>query len=557
MRLSSTHSETMVGGFSSTEVAARQSESDTPIEVSPYWILAVDDEPTMLAVLKRALRKQPYRIEVTTSSVEALERLEVAAEQGDLPALVMSDFKMPGMDGVQFLERVKDKWPEVQRILLTAIVDTHILESAINRSEIHRYLQKPWERGNLISSVRHAIDQFDLVQENKRLVQAMEQKHQELVVLNNSLEEQVEKRTQQVTAAKLAWEFDAISDPVVLIGLDYVVERANRAAAERSYMQVWELPGQKCHRVIAGSDSVCEGCPMAQARRSNQESESLIKLPRRDVIYEVSAFPFNVENDDYAAGSNFVCVYRDVTDRERFQRRLIQSEKMTALGVLSGAVAHEINNPLGGILAFAQIMMREVEREDEKYTFLEQIEESALRCQKTVRNLLDFARFSPTEERHRTTMGNVVEKAVRLVGHRLELNAIRVEIEECHDDAHNAPVVINSNQVQMVIVNLLHNASDAMEHLEDGTICVSFDLDASTSPPVVAVQVQDEGSGIRPEHIAKIFDPFFTTKEEGKGTGLGLALSYQIVQENAGTIEVESKYGVGTTFTMTFPIVHD
>ncbi|MBH24611.1 MAG: hypothetical protein CMH57_09195 [Myxococcales bacterium] len=190
--------------------------------------------------------------------------------------------------------------------------------------------------------------------------------------------------------------------------------------------------------------------------------------------------------------------------------------------------------------------------EDEKYQFLHHIEDSAIRCQKTVRNLLDFARFSPREERQRSNMAHIIHKAVELVRHRLNLNSISVEVLERDSGALEAPVVLNTNQVQMVFVNLMHNASDAMG--EGGTIQIKINLRTNTSPHQVITRVIDSGTGIAPDVLSRIFDPFFTTKSEGKGTGLGLALSRQIVDENAGKIEVASTLGEGTTFVITFPV---
>jgi two-component system NtrC family sensor kinase len=519
-----------------------------------FRILAVDDEPAVLKVLKRVLAGQPFDLVTASSGDEGIALLNEFSQEGTLPAVVISDYKMPGMNGVKFLAEVKDRWPTTQRILLTAVADQYVLEDAINRSEIYKFVQKPWDRHELVATLRSACTQYDLVRENRRLMVEMEKKTVELQVLNSSLEELVAARTNQLLQAKRAWEatFDVIQDPVILITDTFAVTRANKQVADNMGSAVGKLPGSKCYRVLAGANEPCRGCPIAAVRHTGAAASSKIMLSRRDVIYAVSAYPLSTgDSGSLGHEARFVCVYRDITGEERMQRKLLQSEKMNALGVLSGAVAHEINNPLGGILAFTQIMMREVSPEDENHLFLCQIEESAQRCQKTVRNLLDFARFSPREERQNTTLGTVVSKAVELVGHRLALNSIKV-VNDVLDDADRASVIVNSNQVQMVFVNLLHNASDAME--QGGTITIRFAADKSVSPAVVVTQVTDQGGGINEFDLPKIFDPFFTTKEEGKGTGLGLALAYQVVRENLGTIDVESTVGKGTSFTLTFPI---
>ena len=521
-----------------------------------HRLLAVDDDPLVLNGLKRALHRQQFDIVTAYSGAEGLEYLATCAH-GEQPAAIMADYMMPNMNGVQFLEKVKERWPHIQRILLTAVADRFVLEEAINRSEIHRVLNKPWDRSHLITTLRSACEQSELIAENERLMVEMTDARNRLEELAQHLENLVSERTAQLTYAKRAWEttFDAIGEPVILINDSYAILRANHALAEHSGYTVTQLPGKLCHKLLADSDRICEGCPLDEVRRTGEAAHSTISLAPRDNIFSASAFPFGGEiasSIDNEMAARYVCVYRDITAQDRLHRKLLMNEKMTALGVLSGAVAHEINNPLGGILAFAQIMMREIPETDEKHQFLQHIEDSAIRCQKTVRNLLDFARFSPREERQRTSMGEIIEKAVSLVRHRLNLNSQNVEVLERNAGALNAPVVLNSNQVQMVFVNLLHNASDAMD--APGTIQLKVNLRSSTSPHQVITRVIDSGSGIAKHHLSKIFDPFFTTKIEGKGTGLGLALSHQIVEENSGKIEVFSKVDVGTTFTISFPV---
>jgi two-component system NtrC family sensor kinase len=218
---------------------------------------------------------------------------------------------------------------------------------------------------------------------------------------------------------------------------------------------------------------------------------------------------------------------------------------MAAVGQLAGGIAHEINNPLGAILAFAQLGLRDVDPTSETFEFLKEIEEGALRCKDIVQNLLTFSRSSRAEEVSEVDLNSVVDRACVLLGHEFHVGRWQLETR-CRT---GLPLVRgNRNRLQQVAVNLLTNAKAAMPN--GGRVVVATEVDEQGR---VVLSVTDEGTGI-PEHILpKIFEPFFTTKEEGKGTGLGLAVSYGIVKEHEGAIEVETEEGQGATFRVLLP----
>lgn len=521
-------------------------------------VLAVDDEPSILACLRRELRGENFEVLSAGSGPEGFDLLLACEKEGRMPAVVISDFRMPGMDGVQFLEKVKDRWPEIQRVLLTAFASPHVLEDAINRCEIHRFLNKPWDRALLRTTLLTACAQHKLMVENLRLTGKLEEQNRQLRSWNEDLERTIDTRTTQLRLAKheQTATLDAIDDPVILIDLDYTVKRANAALARHAMTPITNMTGRKCHELFAGLSEPCPGCPVTDVS-SRGAAVSRVALTDRGLLFSVAAFPSGeppgTKYDDAAPWEDsVVCVHRDITDEERLQQKLYLSQKMAALGELAGAVAHEINNPLGGILAFAQIMKREVPEDDEKHEFLQCIEDSANRCRNTVRNLLNYARFSPREERQLTTMGEVVKKSTTIIQNMLKMAGVEVDYANLSEGADQLPLYINSNEVQGVVLNLITNATDAMP--DGGRITVRVRHDETVVPATVVTTVSDEGEGIPLENMSKIFDPFFTTKEEGKGTGLGLSISYRVMQDNGGTIEVESVVGEGTTFTLTLPV---
>jgi len=230
------------------------------------------------------------------------------------------------------------------------------------------------------------------------------------------------------------------------------------------------------------------------------------------------------------------------------QQQLVQAAKLSSLGQLAAAVAHELNNPLAGVLVYTKLMKERLSRnsmDPEQYRKnLEKIESAVDYCTGIIHGLLDFARQSPPLLRP-VTIGRAIDKALSLVGHQAKTRRIEIVI----DDSSSLPLVVaDFNQLVQVFVNLTVNAVQAME---DGR---KLTIDTSSSDDTwVRVAFHDTGHGITKENMEKLFTPFFTTKEEVKGVGLGLAVSYGIIERHGGTIEVDSEIGKGSTFTVVLP----
>jgi two-component system NtrC family sensor kinase len=240
---------------------------------------------------------------------------------------------------------------------------------------------------------------------------------------------------------------------------------------------------------------------------------------------------------------------------------LIQSEKMSAIGQLAAGVAHELNNPLGGILGYAQFALEKMKKkkvgdpEDKELTsfirYLTDIETQARRCKAIVQNLLRFSRSRRATEFEDVDINAIIEDTVTFVEHQLHMNQIELKLE-LND---SLPIVQGSSgQLQQVFTNLIINAMHASAPQSMIHIKSRFSPAVGEFDGAVEVQLIDQGSGIEPESIKKIFEPFFTTKEVGKGTGLGLSVSYGIIKDHGGEIKVESVVGQGTTFTLILPV---
>jgi len=382
-------------------------------------VLFVDDEPAILSALRSALRKSTFRVLLAKSGQEALGLLET-----ERVAVVVSDYMMPEMNGVELLQEVRRRRPDVQRIMLTGVLDSLAIERAVNEAEVARFLFKPWSDAQLKAVLSECMERVELDASNRRYAAELESLNQKLETMNRELERQVVARTSA----------------------------------------------------------------------------------------------------------------------------LIQAQKMAALGRMAGGIAHEINNPLGGILAFIQVLQRDEGLPDAARETVDLVHECALRCKGVVDSLLCFARRVPTSARARVRLDEVVEQALFLA--RLHPRAREVEVRVELSGA--APAVLgHAGLLQQVVVNLVNNAQHASRPGQVVTVALS-QVGAQA-----VLEVSDEGAGIPADRLAHLFEPFYTTKEPGEGTGLGLSICYGIIQEHGGGIDVRSLVGQGTVFTVRLPLAGD
>ena len=237
---------------------------------------------------------------------------------------------------------------------------------------------------------------------------------------------------------------------------------------------------------------------------------------------------------------------------KRAHDHMLRVEKMASIGKLAAVVAHEINNPLAGILTYAKLLRKWIERgdmpakKDEAEQCLDLIASESRRCGELVKNLLTFSRTAPMNLAT-TDVNSVIDRSVRLVRHQLEMAGVQLQLSEAE---HLPNVQCDPAQIEQVILALIMNALDAMP--KGGNLWLSTRISDDGSHYEICVR--DDGTGIPPEILSQIFEPFLTTKETGKGVGLGLAVSRNIIERHGGTIEVQSEFGKGTTFTVKLPV---
>ena len=238
-------------------------------------------------------------------------------------------------------------------------------------------------------------------------------------------------------------------------------------------------------------------------------------------------------------------VLEDVTSRVRLEEQLQQREKLSSIGLLAAGVAHEVNTPLTGVSSYTQMLLGMLAETDPKHALLLKVRRQAERATNIVNNLLNFSRTGDATEFTELNISRVLDDTLQLLEPQLRGN--QIEIVRGYDP-ESPQVFGNSGKLQQVFTNLLLNARDAIP--SGGSIRISTMPSEDHS---LMIEVSDSGTGIAPENVAKIYDPFYTTKGVGQGTGLGLAVSYGIVQEHSGHISVESTPGQGTIFRITLP----
>ena len=223
--------------------------------------------------------------------------------------------------------------------------------------------------------------------------------------------------------------------------------------------------------------------------------------------------------------------------------QLMQAEKMSTVGTLASGVAHELNNPLMGVLGFTQYCIKHTARDDKRYDVLKDIEQEAYRCIRIVENLLTFSHMGKEgiEQRQEASCAEILERVLKLLSYRIEKERVTF-IKLYTKSSPDAWVQVNA--IQQVFLNIIINALDALEDSEKKEIHISIKHKGEDCQVTIA----DTGSGISPNIVERIYEPFFTTKTVGKGTGLGLSLSSSIVKENNGKLTCESEVGKGTKF---------
>ena len=335
--------------------------------------------------------------------------------------------------------------------------------------------------------------------------------------------------------------FDSITDLVSIHDIDFRIVKANKALASRLNTTPDKLIGKECYEIFHKMGIPCQGCPHIKTLRTSQSAAFEVYSPTLKGVFFTYTYPLFDEKGDVAGT---VHIARDITEEKRLQEKIIQSEKMAALGLLVSGVAHEINNPLGGVLnslySISQVKMDSKKREE----YMRLMKEGLERIQHTLKSLLDFAQ-QPPPMKIPSDINELCDRVLLLLSHTISEKGIRCEKRFSNDIPK---LLADRNKVEQVIMNLAINAIQSME--AGGALTIKTSRDNG----FCVIAVKDTGKGIPEDILPRIFDPFFTTKGVGEGTGLGLSVSKGIVEQHNGTIEVWTEIGKGTNIVVKLPI---
>jgi two-component system, NtrC family, sensor kinase len=369
------------------------------------------------------------------------------------------------------------------------------------------------------------------------------------VAIENSLLYQ--EQQERAGELKLLKEFnesiiESINVGLLAVDLEGRVTRLNSALEEILDLSRAEAVGKRIEDLFSEDFTDTLRQVLGNDRWRLRETRNIYKIRTatcagRTVVLNIAIAPLQDSQEQTGA----LVVLEDVTSRIHLEEQLQQREKLSSIGLLAAGVAHEVNTPLTGVSSYTQMLLGMLAETDPKHALLQKVRRQAERATNIVNNLLNFSRTGDVTEFSEIDLSRVLDDTLQLLEPQLRGN--QIEIVRAYDP--DAPRVFgNAGQLQQVFTNLLLNARDAIPAGGSIRICTVPSEDHS-----LMVEVSDSGIGIAPENVAKIYDPFYTTKGVGRGTGLGLAVSYGIVQEHSGHISVESAPGRGTTFRITLP----
>lgn len=511
--------------------------------IDKWKILLIDDEPGIRHVTRLSLEDVGYRVETAQNGAEGLKRCEEFS-----PHIVITDIRMPGMDGMAVLVTIKERYPETEVIVMTAFGDMELAIRAL-RADASDFITKPLHDDALHVALDRAKSRYEA---RRRLWDYTEH-----------LETDWSETTEELIAA---FDFqnnliESSMDGILGCDIDGLVVTFNRNMERISGYTKAEALNRMVFDDFFGADETTE---LREALAGEQYGG-----PDRLAMFEThlaakngGRIPVQVSASviaDNGETKGRVCFFRDLREMRRLERemadqaKILHQDKMISLGRLAASVVHEINNPLAGILNYSRLMQRQLRRiggDDSRMVkfgeYLELIEKESGRCSQIVSSLLTFSRkssatFGPL------AVNELLNRSILLSRHKLELSKIALE----QSIAPDLPTIQgDANQLQQCIINLIFNAIDAMPG--GGTLTLSAGFDSGKNE--VMISVKDTGTGIAEADLQNIFEPFFTTKDEGYGVGLGLSTVFGIIEHHKGGIDVESSIGRGATFTIRLPV---
>jgi two-component system, NtrC family, sensor kinase len=493
-------------------------------------ILLVDDEESIRNMMRMTLELDGYQVAMAHDGPTGL-----AAFQEWSPDVVLLDVRLPGMDGTELLSRIRAVNSDTEVIVITGHGDMDMAVECL-RKDASDFLTKPVSDELLGLSIKRSLERIALKNKLKQYTRNLEVLVREA---NVELERAYRFRENIIENSP---------DALVCVRKGGEIVIFNSAAEK--------LLGYKKQEVI-GKMNIVKLYPSGMAKhimklmRSDdfggpgtlqKQQSMLIDKMGNEIPVSISAAILYDEGKEWGS----VGVFTDIREKLKMEKQLLRSEKLSSLGKLSAGIAHEINQPLTGVLTFAHLLLRKFRDDERTRKDLETIVRETTRIRGIVQGILDFARETRMQKKPRR-IEQVLDQTLEMIVHQQRFFGISLEKQY---DPTTAEVVVDANLMEQVFMNITLNAVDAMHG--QGKLTVTTAMERNW----VEVIFSDTGKGMPEEVLDKIFDPFFTTKEstEGTGMGLGLAVSYGIVKSHGGDIVVSSQPDQGTTFTIRLPI---
>ena len=511
-------------------------------------IFIVEDDPDSRLILKKNLENAGHEVIEAVHGEDALEKTGIF-----VPDLIISDILMPVMDGYKLCHTVKndERLRRVPFIFYTATYTDPEDERLAMGLGASRFVLKPSDPEKFLAIIDEVIQEV-----KNGMVPIPYAPISEPLTLyhkfQSSLSRKLEDKVRELDLYRKI--FDNSIEAIAVVNKDGHIIRQNQAHLDLFGYPGDELKGKTPEVYLPKEEMDTIAKKIAGTGMAVGESPAFMKNAGK-IFVEYSVFSVRDEQDKIKV---YVWLIRNITEHKRLEEQYRQSQKMEAVGRLSGGVAHDFNNLLTTILGYSEIAMMDLPEDSKLCDDLKQIHQAGKRAAALVRQLLAFSRKQVLEMRVidlNRIIDNLIKMLRRLISENIDLQIVlNVEKPEIYADA---------GQIEQIIMNLTVNAKDAMP--EGGTLLIKTEIiDADEQfvlmhqglnmGPHVVLTVSDTGQGISLENQTKIFEPFFTTKELGKGTGLGLATVYGIVKQHHGGIYVYSEESEGTTFKVLLPL---
>jgi two-component system, NtrC family, sensor kinase len=532
-----------------------------------FRILLVDDEQVILNVMNQTLEGSGYTCSMASSGVNALQILQKKSAD-----LVITDIRMPGMSGVQLADAVVMKHPDSLLVFMTGYAEYNALSQAIKQRPFG-FLEKPFLPDQLLALVDRAFQHWNELRttqvQGKLLEQLVDDKTREL-----------EFKTERLMAEKDLLHGIIANANFGLMAVDASGQTHLLNPLAKDLLSIEETVYTQYHG-LHYQELIPADCKnyLVQLLDGTQLTKSLktaeFMNPKNEKHLNVIAYPIMHRNNVAA----LVLIVHDVSEKDVLQKRLLQSAKLASIGELAAGVAHEINNPLGFVMSNCNTLARYVAtlkdyiiqldktyltetkqtsqdiqtiqsaKVDMDIDFILQDQSELLketldglnRVSKIVRDLKTFAR-ADGDAAEQCEINSLIENALNLARNEIKYN---LKIKKNFSQIPN--VTGFPGQLVQVFTNMFVNAAHAVK--EKGELTIT----TGVTDKVIRISIADNGEGISEKNIARIFDPFFTTKAPGKGTGMGLSISYGIIERHSGSISVKSEVGVGTEFIIELP----